>query len=206
MRDPMLGRRVVVSGLPLLLLLAPPLAARAQGPAYPGQNPALQQAALAAVYAALDRIAIRQGNAWVVAFTVTQAAPNAEPPNNPFAPALRPRPAEPVARQGIMRITTWREPDAFMLNRGPGTDWNAQVSDKIRDYSFYRDGGWTQPRLVLNFLQWTVASSNGQTRVLVLPPGQAAVPGGTPDEGFREFIAQVFSVDPANVSVTRPNG
>ncbi len=201
----MTRRRLAASMMPLLSLLAVPRA-YAQGPAYPGQNPALQQAAVAAVYNALDRIAIRQGNAWIVAFTVLQAAPNAEPPNNPFTPALRPTPAEPVQRQGIMRITTWRGADAFMLNRGPGTDWNAQVSDKIRDYSFYQNGGWTQPRLVLNFLQWTVAASDGQARVMVLPPAQSAQFGGSPDEGFREFIARVFNVDPANVSVSRPTG
>ena len=192
-------RMTAVVMLGLVTALAPP--ARAEGAAD------IRAQAVQAVVDALDRVAVRNGNDYTTHFIVTAEPPAPGPPGADTGSSAKPRPAEPLIRNGFIRITAEHAPEAAMLASGPGTDWNAQVTMRVLTYCFYNRnaGAWTRPKYqMLNFLQWTVASSGGHVEVLIQPA--KILPGrlGRPDEGLREYVAQLFGVEPASVTVVRP--
>jgi hypothetical protein len=159
------------------------------------------QEAISAVSAILADTAVVRDNVFYVAFE-TNSGQAPAPPNNGFVQPVRPRAASSAASSGVIEITTYGQFDAFPLKTGPGSDWNEQVTLRVRSFRIEAGRGWSRPTLLgINTLQWTVASSGGQIQVLVQP---VVGPSGIPDEGIRELVAAIFSLPPGSVSVSKP--
>jgi len=135
----------------------------------------------------LQKNAVLQDGALYVAFDATPV--QQQQPQWGFAQPLTPRPAAPFASHGIMRITTY-PPKADL-----GT-----VNIRIRQFSVFADGSWTDPRLVtIHYWQWKSASPD--SALTSLTDQQY----GTDDGGVTEFVAAVLGVPVSNVRCGRPN-
>ena len=180
-----------------------PAAALAQPAASTYGDPAVLAAAINAVNAALDTVAIRQGNVLITAFTVAQGAQPPAPPGG-FAPLLTPAPAQPIMTAGFLKVAT-EGLQAVQINTLPGTNWSAQVQARVTGYALGTSTGFgPDNEEMLNFLQWTVTSSGGTAQAVIRPPEISSQLGGGPDEGLAEFLAAIFGIPPNQVQIARP--
>jgi hypothetical protein len=157
--------------------------------------------AISAVSRLLEDTTVVRNNVYYVAFETTSGQASA-PPTNGFVQPVRPQAASPAVQSGVMEITTYGQFDPFPLKAGPGSDWNEQVTLRVRSFRIESGRGWSRPTLLgINILQWTVASSGGQIQVFVQP---VVGPTGIKDEGIRELVAAIFNLPPESVSVSKP--
>jgi hypothetical protein len=181
-----------------------PAAALAQPADSTYGDPAVLAAAISAVNAALDTVAIRQGNVLITSFTVAQGAQPPAPPGGGFAPMLTPAPAQPIMTSGFLKVAT-EGLQAVQINTLPGTDWSAQVQARVTAYALGTSTGFgPDNEEMLNFLQWTVTSSGGTAQAVIRPPEISSQLNGAPDEGLAEFVAAIFGIRPNQVQIARP--
>jgi len=198
------GRAVAQVGRRGFLAAAASLCVAPAGAQTPA-GPAVLDDAVQAVMRSIDEVAIRQGNTYVTSFTVQSGARPPPTPSYGFVQPLMPAPAAPVAQSGTIAVQVWSAPEAVQIRTLPGTDWTAQVTARIRGYSFQAGPRFGPQTLqMLNFLQWTVVSEGGRVRAVVRPPQESAALTGAPDEGLREYVAKIFGLQPGQVQVARP--
>lgn len=163
-------------------------------------NGANEKQAKQAVIDELSASSILNGSSIFVSFTMS-ARPTPAPQSNGFVGVPQAGAAAQFMPDGTMEIMTNGQINAWPRKSGPGSDWNEEVSLRVLAFRTYRNG-WSNPHyLTINTLQWTVASSAGNTQVLVRPePGSM----GVPDEGLRELVAKIFNVSSELVSVAKP--